>query len=516
MVTGTHGPAVWSHNYPILLPTCFSCRTPPHYVFMGLSATDIAAVVEEIAPAIETGWIQRVFQPAPRAITLEIRTPGQTVSLFMSADPETARLHLLTQRLPNPPSPPAFCQFLRAHIQGARIDGLKQVQGDRIVRLDLTAREGPCALIAELTGRKADLLLVNGEERVMSALESAREQIGKPYQPPALKAFSESRVDSSPIESQDTSRPFPVSYAIERQYQAREHELALSRRRLTRLADLRKRIKKAARRVEVLGGDLDKVARYKDYARYGELLKTNLQAMKKGHEKLTVVDYFDPAMPQLVIPLDPSKGPQGNMEDYFKKHRKHVAAEHEIRPRLARAEEDLKALQTERTNLEHGLSEPVPSSSPVGDTTTAGPAPDAKAKREARSGPFRRFVSHDGLPIYVGRNARENEALTFGEARPDDVWLHAHGAPGSHVVLRLEKGADPSHEALRDAAMLALLYSDLKKSGKGDVMYTRRKYVRKVKGQSPGTVSVTQEKTLFVTLDRTRLAGLKERARPPA
>ncbi|WP_447986573.1 Rqc2 family fibronectin-binding protein [Nitrospira sp. Nam74] len=480
---------------------------------MGLSATDIAAVVKEISPVIETGWIQKVFQPAPRAITLAIRTPGQSLSLFISADPETARLHLLTQRLPNPPSPPAFCQFLRAHIHGARIERLEQMQGDRIVRLHLAAREGPCALIAELTGRKADLLFVNGEEQVISALASAREQIGKTYQPPAFKAFSGSHGDSTLIAPQDRSRPFPVSHTIEQQYQTREDERATSRWRHTRLADLKRRIKKAARRVEVLRGDLDKAASYRDYARYGELLKTNLHAIKKGHEQLIVVDYFDPAMPELIIPLDPSKSPQGNMEDYFKKHRKHVAAEREIRPRLARAEEDLNALQIERTNLELGLSDPVPSfSSPRGAPIDATP-PYAKAKRETRSGPFRRFVSQDGLAIYVGRNARENEALTFGEARPDDLWLHAHGTPGSHVVLRLEKGADPSHETLRDAATLALLYSDLKKSGKGEVIYTRRKYVRKVKGKSAGTVTVTQEKTIFITLDRTRLERLKERAR---
>ena len=479
---------------------------------MGLSASDIAAVVKEIAPAIMAGWIQKVFQPTPRAIMLEIRTPGQTLSLFMSADPETARLHLLTQRFPNPPSPPPFCQFLRAHIQGARIDGLEQVQGDRIVRLRLTACEGPCTLIAELTGRKADLLLVNGDEQILTALESAREQVGRPYQPPTLKAFPESRAESALIRSQDTTHSFPVSYAIEQQYRTREDELATSRWRQARLADLKKRIKKAARRVEMLRGDLDKAARYKDYARYGELLKTNLHAMKKGQERLTVVDYFDPAMPELVIPLDPSKGPKGNMDEYFKKHRKHVAAEREIRPRLAQAEADLNALHMERANLDRDASEPARSSAPVRGALTAGPAPQAKAKRDASSGPFRRFVSADGMPIYVGRNARENEALTFGEARPDDLWLHAHGTPGSHVVLRLDKGADPSHEALRDAATLALLYSDLKKSGKGEVIYTRRKYVRKVKGKSPGTVTVTQEKTVFVTLDRARLERLKERA----
>jgi len=479
---------------------------------MGLSASDIAAVIKEIAPAIEAGWIQKVFQPTPRAMTLEIRTPGQTLSLFISADPETARLHLLTQRFPNPPSPPPFCQFLRAHIQGARIDRLEQMQGDRIARLLLSARGGPCTLIAELTGRTANLLLINADEHVMTALESAREQVGRPYQPPGLKIFPESRVESALIAPEDTAQSFPISHAIEQRYRAHEEELASSRWRQGRLTDLKKRIKKAARRVEVLRGDLDKADRYKDYARYGELLKTNLHAMKKGHEQLTVVDYFDPAMPELVIPLDPSKGPQGNMDDYFKKHRKHVAAEREVRPRLAQAEEDLNALQMERTNLERGLSEPAPSSARVSGVLKTGPVPQTKPKRDARSGPFRRFVSADGLAIYVGRNARENEALTFGEARPDDLWFHAHGTPGSHVVLRLDKGIDPSHETLRDAATLALLYSDLKKSGKGEVIYARRKYVRKVKGKSPGTVTVTQEKTIFVSLDRARLDRLKERA----
>ena len=103
--------------------------------------------------------------------------------------------------------------------------------------------------------------------------------------------------------------------------------------------------------------------------------------------------------------------------------------------------------------------------------------------------------------------------MTHRLAHSEDVWLHARGAPGSHVVVRLEKGADPPPETLRDAATLALLYSDLKKSGKGEVIYTRKKWVRKAKGQAAGSVHVTREKSIFVTLDKTRLDGLKERSR---
>jgi predicted ribosome quality control (RQC) complex YloA/Tae2 family protein len=96
-------------------------------------------------------------------------------------------------------------------------------------------------------------------------------------------------------------------------------------------------------------------------------------------------------------------------------------------------------------------------------------------------------------------------------AKGDDIWLHARGSPGSHVIVRLGKGADLPPETLRDAATLALLYSDLKKSGKGEVIHTRRKWVKKAKGQAAGAVIVTQEKTISLKLDPQRLAALKER-----
>jgi len=77
--------------------------------------------------------------------------------------------------------------------------------------------------------------------------------------------------------------------------------------------------------------------------------------------------------------------------------------------------------------------------------------------------------------------------------------------------VRLSKGADPPPETLRDAATLALFYSGLKKSGKGEVVYTRRKWVKPAKRQSPGAVIITQEKTIHVHLDTKRLDALKAR-----
>jgi len=494
---------------------------------VSLSAEDIAAVVAEIAPVMTGSWIQKIFQPAPHGITLECRGQGQTLSLFISADPHTARLHLLSRRLPNPVTPPPFCQFLRAHIQGAKIEEIEQVRGDRIVRIRIAARKGPCMLIAALTGRKADVLLLDGADRILMTLNQGQERSGQSYTLPSglptARTSRAHRADSPSPTRPDVGHPFPISHSIERQYQQREEERARDQLRQSRLVEVRKVIKKISRRTDALRADLEKAARYRDYARYGELLKANLGTIQKGQEEVTVVDYFDPAMPELVIPLDASKSPQGNLNDYFKKHQKYMAAEREIRPRLETAERELHALRAELTIIEQGTWEPPVISAPrlAGRrfhlTDHRPPPPDRRprtADRAARrSGPFRRFTSADGLPIYVGRNARENEELSLKFAKSDDLWLHAQGTPGSHVVVRLEKGSDPPPETIKDAATLALLYSDLKKSGKGEVIYTRRKYVRKAKGQPPGTVTVTQEKAIFVTLDKTRLQALKERSR---
>src|SRR5439155_14877085 len=106
----------------------------------------------EIAPSLLGGRVQKVYQPHAEAISLEIRSQGKTLTLYFSADPETARLHLLSKKPLNPSAPPPFCQLLRAHLEGARIERIEQVGNDRIVRLVMQRDGKPVTLVAELTG----------------------------------------------------------------------------------------------------------------------------------------------------------------------------------------------------------------------------------------------------------------------------------------------------------------------------------------------------------------------------
>jgi predicted ribosome quality control (RQC) complex YloA/Tae2 family protein len=478
---------------------------------MALTATEITQVVAELAPVLIGGWIQKAYQPTPRTVVLEIRTPGHTHRLLLSAHPASTRLHLITRALQNPPAPPAFCQYLRAHLHGARVDDLRQEGRDRIVALSLTTKAGPQRLIAELTGNTANLLVLDAEQRLLRDLNRSTDMYGKPYQPPVLSAGAGPRERDARFAA-DARAPFGLSAAIESYYDEKESTDSTAAVRDARANQIRKTIKKQGRRVEAWRSDLAKAEKYRNYARYGELLKANLGTIKKGLESIAVVDYFDETLPQITIPLDPTKSAQGNMDDYFRKQRKHATAERELLPRIAQGEAEIDALRRELQSIEQGTWQPAPTRPSANAPTRRRDRSTSNKRPDERRGPFRRFTSSDGLPIFVGRNARENDELTFGLAKSDDLWLHARGTPGSHVVVRLEKGSDPPPETIRDAATLALLYSDLKKSGKGEVIYTRRKWVKKAKGQAPGAVTVTQEKSLHVNLDKKRLDALKTRS----
>jgi predicted ribosome quality control (RQC) complex YloA/Tae2 family protein len=519
---------------------------------MALTTAEIREVLAEIAPPLVGGRVQKVYQPHDEAISLEIRSQGKTLTVYFSADPETARLHVPSKKPLNPPTPPPFCQLLRAHLEGARIERIEQVGDDRIVQLDMRRDGKSIALVAELTGRTANVMLLDEAGAVRGQLRKGRLKVGELYAPPVAKAphphplpVSGARGNSFPSPGLPVARgttcssiatghqqramgegkgegEFPISAELERRYQEREEARARARQLEAIKAGLRKTLKRTLKRVEALEADLAKAERYYDYNRYGELLKSHLGVIQKGATAITVPDYFDPALPEIVLPLDPAKSPQGNLDDYFRKYKKYQNAQKAIRPRLQAAQAEAATLRDRLAALDRGEEAlaPTPSPSPLtrcnqgatgapgGGTRVAG-----KKKSKPQAKPFLRFTSEAGDAILVGRNSRENEELTFGLARSHDLWLHASGAPGSHVVLRLEKGAELRKESLLDAATLALHYSDLRKSGQGEVLYAYRKHVHKPRRAKPGLVTVTQDKRLFVKLDLKRLQRLKESLR---
>ena len=119
-----------------------------------------------------------------------------------------------------------------------------------------------------------------------------------------------------------------------------------------------------------------------------------------------------------------------------------------------------------------------------------------KRVKQAKLAPMR-FESTDGYPIYVGRNNRQNDELTFRLARKDDIWCHASKVHGSHVIISCG-GATPPDDTVTQAAQLAAYYAE---SGGGQniaVDVTSVKQVKKIPSGKPGMVIYHTYKTVIV------------------
>jgi predicted ribosome quality control (RQC) complex YloA/Tae2 family protein len=108
------------------------------------------------------------------------------------------------------------------------------------------------------------------------------------------------------------------------------------------------------------------------------------------------------------------------------------------------------------------------------------------------------FRTATGSRIIVGRSPSENADVTFRMARPNDLWFHAQGIPGAHVVLARDDRSDPPEEDIKAAASLAAFYSKGKSSAKVAIDYTLRKHVRKQQNAPPGLVWYTNPKTVTI------------------
>jgi len=95
----------------------------------------------------------------------------------------------------------------------------------------------------------------------------------------------------------------------------------------------------------------------------------------------------------------------------------------------------------------------------------------------------------DGFVVYVGKDAKSNDHLTFNVADKEDIWMHVKGVPGSHVVIRVRENL-PTEAIIKAAAQLAKKNSKASKDDKATVVYCQKRFVKKESGMNDGQVKV--------------------------
>lgn len=395
-------------------------------------------------------------------------------------------------------------------LQGTRLRALRTRPGDRTLILQceetLATGSSHLELVAELFDRSANFILRDAEGTELANWK------GRRAAPERVLAAT----DSPPRENPTSLTEAAFSHLAEASARrlARDHRRSLSQKE-----------KRLRSRVRALEADVSRARQGETWRRQAEALSAQLPAVRRGQSQVELEDLYAPGE-RLVVELDPTLAPHENAAALFKRARRATRG-------LSTSESRLQAAQREHAALQQALAEIAALESTLspewsrvlqlaaptwraalsrnildadaatlwapGGPTWESPVAAASPARRDASGPGRCFTLPGGWEVRVGRNNRENDELTHGFAHADDVWLHASGVPGSHVVLRMQGRKDnPPRDVLEMAAAIAARYSQAKHARTVPVIWTRKRYVRKPRRSAPGLATCTREKTLFV------------------
>jgi predicted ribosome quality control (RQC) complex YloA/Tae2 family protein len=193
--------------------------------------------------------------------------------------------------------------------------------------------------------------------------------------------------------------------------------------------------------------------------------------------------------------MDPTLTPVENAQKLFDRYAK-------VRDARPQVEARLQAVQDERRYLTSALVM-VETAGAADDLdelrrelADEGYLPQRRGRPAAAPQP-RAFVLESGAHLLVGRSNRDNDRVTFRVAAPEDLWFHARGVPGAHVILRTG-GRTPTEADIPAAAAAAAYFSGARAAAHVAVDYMERRFVRKPRGSRPGMVTYERERTVQV------------------
>lgn len=475
--------------------------------------------------------------------------PVEDRSLWILSSPPSPLLELRDGRSPGGGRGSTFQQLLQARASGELL-AAEQLKLDRVLRLEFGAGSGfvsspPVTLVVELAGRNSNLVLLDeagrilGVQREVGPQENRYRQLlpGVPYQPPpaydkpdprelgadavagllqgrkladlrklvdgigpelsaTVASIAELALDHTTGPADLPAVTAAISQLLEDPQTARSQALgsggvAEKRRGDERAALLARLVPAQRKQVALLERRLTDTLRLREAAERAAGLRQQadlLLTWRPQAEPGGTVSIQDFEGNDLVLQLEPGLDAVKSAEALYARARKH---EHRYRNAL----ELTPRLESELAAAEARL-EALPEQPLAELRKLAGP--ESQARGQHRTQPGIRMQGPHGFEIVIGRNARDNDRVTFGIARSRDIWLHVQGYRGSHVIVRAQNREVP-FDTILYAARLAAGHSQAAGSDNVPVDYALRKNVWRPKGAAAGAVHFSEQKTVFVT-----------------
>jgi predicted ribosome quality control (RQC) complex YloA/Tae2 family protein len=464
-------------------------------------------IVRELSELLPGRFFGRIFQLSPLSLAIDfgIRDHGY---LFISVEPADPRMYLIKRRtrdLEKASKPLAsFAQSLRATFGGGSLTSITMDENDRIVRFSFAlvnelGNSQVAVLVVQLTGRAANLFILDEDGTIKHAFRNPQgegQQLHQLYRPPPLQTRDTqpknqpSFADTGGLSISETVDNYYLGVAAEVEFeQLATSVLAVVRKEITRRRKLQDNLKK----------DLANQGNPDDHKRLGDLLLANISTATRSGNTLQVTDYFADNTPLIELELDEKTTLQDAAAESFSRYSKAKRGLEEINSRLSQVGEELAKLTERQTIIEAAITKRDIDTLRSFTAPAVAPKPAGKKQKAspALTG-LRRYLSSDGYEVIVGRSARDNDRLTFGVARPNDLWLHAGDYPGSHVIVRNSSRDEIPQRTILEAAQLAAKFSQAGNDSKVNIHYTRRKFLSKPKGAAAGLVRMTNFKTVTV------------------
>ena len=303
-----------------------------------------------------------------------------------------------------------------------------------------------------------------------------------------------------------TIEKFYLNKFIDNFYFSRETEETFNNCKNNALKLVTDSQKKLLNRLNSINNKLKDCEERDKYRLYGELITSNLYKLTNTHtEYIELENYYDNNN-LIKIPLDKKYSPSINAKHYFKKYNKLKNALQIVSVQKAETENELnyiesiifeidlasstKELQEILDEISENLIKKNVSQNKKNTKNLK------KKKQEKQYSPL--HFNIDNFDVYVGKNNKENDWLTFTFANKNDIWLHTKDIQGSHVILK-NSGQNVSDDILVKCAKLAVEHSKAKFSSNVPVDYCKVQYVKKPNGAKPGMVIFTNNKTISVT-----------------
>jgi predicted ribosome quality control (RQC) complex YloA/Tae2 family protein len=423
--------------------------------------------------------VQRV-DVTSEVVVLRLRLPGRTVFLVIVAAAQARGIGLVLERPfrggppPGTPAPVSEKRRWRSRLEGAHIEALGEREvllagGEGRFRVAIAA--SPAAVTLEEAGDMAPPL----EPRASASGPEPRASASGP-ELDGGEIFTE--LEEALVARGETLVEALTSGAIG----ARRGELARA------LARASKRIE---RRIAAVEEDLSRIEQASAIAAQASAFVAEAARAPRGARSLTAMDWSSGEPRPIELSLDPARPAREQLDAMFKRARRLKQGGVIAGRRLAEAQvlrERLAALLAEVTpaatlealaTLAAEARKAAPRDFALASGDALGDAARGGRTGQGTSRPYRSFLGTGGVRILVGRGAAHNDALTFRIARPHDLWLHAKGRTGAHVIVPLEKASTCPAEVLVDAAHLAAHFSDARGEPIVEVQHTPRRYLRK-------------------------------------